>query len=67
MGSDIFFVKYFLNFFVYWRQEEVALELEMTTMFVLCDELLTIREDPQVYMANAEVIHLLWICLITGG
>lgn len=35
------------------------MELEITTMFVLCDELLTamnIREDPQVRMNNAEVM-----------
>jgi hypothetical protein len=35
------------------------MELEITTMFVLCDELLTamnIREDPQVHMNNAEVM-----------
>jgi hypothetical protein len=35
------------------------MELEMTTMFVLCDELLTamnIREDPQVHMNTAEVM-----------
>lgn len=35
------------------------MELEITTMFVLCDELLTAmgdREDPQIHMTNAEVM-----------
>ena len=35
------------------------MELEITTIFVLCDELLTamnIREDPQIQMNNAEVM-----------
>jgi hypothetical protein len=35
------------------------MELEITTMFVLCDELLAAmgdREDPQIHMSNAEVI-----------